>query len=75
MTVLPLHLRPGAREWFFAWLRRERPELVARYETLYVRGAYVSPEYRRWLTDRVAPLLRRHGLDRPSAWRQPGRRG
>lgn len=24
-TVLPLHLRPGAREWYLGWVRRERP--------------------------------------------------
>jgi DNA repair photolyase len=67
VTVLALHLRPGAREWFFGWLEREHPELVPRYRQLYGRGAYVSKEYRRWLGDRVAPLVRRHGLDRPQA--------
>jgi DNA repair photolyase len=61
-TVLALHLRPGAREWFHAWLARERPELLAEYEHLYRRGAYVDPAYRRSLAERVAPLLRRHGL-------------
>jgi DNA repair photolyase len=66
LTVIPLHLRPGAREWFLAWLAREHPDLVPRYERLYARRAYVPAEYRRWLSDRVAPLLARHGLDRPS---------
>jgi DNA repair photolyase len=65
VCVMALHLRPGAREWFFAWLEREHPELVPRYRRLYGRGAYVSKEYRRWLADRVAPLIRRHGLERP----------
>jgi DNA repair photolyase len=69
VTVLALHLRPGAREWFFGWLEREHPALVPRYRRLYGRGAYVSPEYRRWLADRVAPLVRRHGLSRPEAGR------
>jgi DNA repair photolyase len=62
-SVLALHLRPGTREWFLAWLERERPELVEQYARLYRRGAYVAPEYRRALAARVAPLLRRHGLD------------
>ena len=62
VTVLPLHLRPGAREVFFAWLARERPELVPTYRRRYARGAYVSQEYRAWLDDRVAPLLARHGF-------------
>lgn len=66
VTVIPLHLRPGAREWFFAWLERERPTLVPRYRRLYARGAYVSAEYREQLTRRVAPLLDRHGLNRQS---------
>jgi DNA repair photolyase len=66
VTVLPLHLRPGAREWFTAWLVREHPALVARYKTLYGRGAYVPSEYRSWLARRVAPVLARHGLDRQS---------
>jgi DNA repair photolyase len=64
VTVLPLHLRPGAREWFTAWLAREHPRLVGRYRQLYGRGAYVPAEYRTWLAGRVAPVLTRHGLDR-----------
>ncbi|WP_198961471.1 Rv2578c family radical SAM protein [Pseudonocardia sp. MH-G8] len=63
-TVLALHLRPGAREWFHAWLAREHPHLVEPYARLYRRGAYVDPEYRRALAERVRPLLRRHGLER-----------
>ena len=30
-TVMALHLRPGAREWFQAWLAREYPALVEPY--------------------------------------------
>lgn len=62
VTVLPLHLRPGAREWWFTWLRRERPDLVLRYDRLYARGAYVPKSYRTALEERVKPLLHRHGL-------------
>jgi len=64
VTVIPLHLRPGAREWFMAWLGRAHPELVPRYRQLYARRSYVPAEYRGWLSRRVAPLLARHGLDR-----------
>jgi DNA repair photolyase len=64
VTVIPLHLRPGAREWFMAWLSRAHPELVPRYEQLYARRAYVPAEYRTWLAQRVAPLLAKHGLGR-----------
>jgi DNA repair photolyase len=66
VTVLPLHLRPGAREWFTTWLVREHPGLLTRYKALYGRGAYVPAEYRSWLARRVAPILARHGLDRQS---------
>ena len=62
VTVLALHLRPGAREWFFAWLARERPDLVKRYEALYARGANVPGSYRRSLAARVQPILERHGF-------------
>jgi DNA repair photolyase len=61
VTVIPLHLRPGAREWFTAWLEREHPQLVPRYRQLYARGAYVPAEYRTWLSQRVAPLQAAHG--------------
>ena len=37
-SVLALHLRPGTREWFHAWLAREHPALIERYAALYRRG-------------------------------------
>jgi len=73
-SVMALHLRPGAREWFLRWLGEQHPELVDPYAELYRSGSYVLPSYANDLRERVRPLLRRHGLDRPSAWRQPGRR-
>ncbi len=75
VTVLPLHLRPGAREWFTTWLVREHPSLVGRYKALYGRGAYVPAEYRTWLAARVAPVLARHGLDRQSGGTARGTAG
>jgi DNA repair photolyase len=75
ITVIPLHLRPGAREWFMAWLRRAHPELVSRYERLYGRRAYVPAEYRQWLSGQVAPLLAKHGLDRQSGGTARGAAG
>jgi DNA repair photolyase len=63
-TVLPLHLRPGAREWFLSWLRSHRPDLVTRYDRLYADGAYVPRWYAERLGARVRPLLERHGLSR-----------
>lgn len=74
VTVLPLHLRPGAREWFMSWLARERPGLVARYEQLYGRGAYVPTSYSRWLGERVERLRQRYGLTERRAELRPERR-
>ncbi|TPW73467.1 Rv2578c family radical SAM protein [Schumannella sp. 10F1B-5-1] len=59
-----LHLRPGAREWYFAWLEREHPDLVGRYRELYAGSDYAPKEYRTWLAAKVRPLLRKHGVDR-----------
>jgi hypothetical protein len=64
ITPIPLHLRPGAREWFMAWLSRERPDLVGGYEDLYGRGAYVRGSYGDVLASRLKPLLERYELDR-----------
>ena len=64
LTVVPLHLRPGAREWFFSWLEREHPMLVPRYRRLYHGRSTASADYRRQLAQRVAPLLHRHRLAR-----------
>lgn len=58
---------PAPREWFLGWLTR-----VPRYERLYARGAYADRRYRRWLADRVGPLLRRHRLDSGSGRDAPG---
>lgn len=58
-----LHLRPGAREWFWQWLEREHPELVPAYRGLYPGATVYAPVgYRKWLAARVRPLLRRHRL-------------
>jgi len=60
-----LHLRPGAKEWFAAWLVREHPDLAPRYRELYGTGSYAPKQYRAQLAARIRPLLRRYGLDRP----------
>lgn len=58
-----LHLKPGAKQWFWGWLERERPALLAPYRALYPGARVNAPlEYRRMLAARVRPLLRRHGL-------------
>ncbi|WBB47742.1 intein-containing Rv2578c family radical SAM protein [Verrucosispora sp. WMMA2044] len=67
VTPLPLHLRPGAREWYAQWLGREHPRLVPRYRELFGAGAYAPQSYQRELTARVRIAARRHGLIRSGA--------
>ncbi|MEU8217403.1 intein-containing Rv2578c family radical SAM protein [Micromonospora taraxaci] len=64
VTALPLHLRPGAREWYAHWLAREHPHLVPRYRELYRAGAYAPQAYQREVTARVRIAARRHGMHR-----------
>ena len=74
VTTLALHLRPGAREWYLAWLAREHPDLMPRYAALYARGSNADRSYRSWLARRVGPLVRRHGLDRRNGASSAGHR-
>ncbi|MGY4719771.1 Rv2578c family radical SAM protein [Naumannella cuiyingiana] len=69
-TMGPLHLRKGAREWYFAWLRRERGDLVGLYEELYATGAYAAKGYRDELAARIVRARSRHRFERA-----PGPRG
>ncbi|MEU6096313.1 Rv2578c family radical SAM protein [Streptomyces sp. NPDC047079] len=62
VTPLVLHLRPGAREWFMAWLERRHPYLVRRYERLYAEGAYAPKWYQRRITRQVHDLAREYGI-------------
>ncbi|MFI6207840.1 Rv2578c family radical SAM protein [Streptomyces sp. NPDC051041] len=62
VTPLVLHLRPGAREWFTAWLGRRHPHLVRRYERLYAQGAYAPKWYQRRITRQVHELAREYGI-------------
>jgi DNA repair photolyase len=71
-TVLALHLRPGAREWYRQWLASEHPDLVPRYDEIYGRGSYANRRYRAWLARRVGPLVRKHGLGRRAGTRTEG---
>ena len=64
VSGIALHLRPGAREWFFEWLRRERPDLVPAYQRLYARGANAPAEYRSDLQARLRSILSRRSLER-----------
>ncbi|MGW9112288.1 intein-containing Rv2578c family radical SAM protein [Microbacterium sp. NPDC055683] len=69
-----MHLRPGVKPWFFQWLARERPDLVAAYRGLYPGASVEAPKgYRTWLAQRIRPLLRAHGLAGSAEEDQPPR--
>jgi DNA repair photolyase len=55
-----LHLRKGVKDVFMDWLRVERPELVARYERMYAKGAYAPSDER----ERLTGLVRKRGAAR-----------
>jgi DNA repair photolyase len=62
VSAIVLHLRPGAREWFFRWLRENHPGLVPRYRDMYGPGAYAPREYQARITEQVRELARRYGI-------------
>ncbi|MEV6547166.1 Rv2578c family radical SAM protein [Streptomyces sp. NPDC051597] len=62
VTPLVLHLRPGAREWYMAWLAEHHPHLVRRYERLYAEGAYAPKWYQRRITRQVHELADEFGI-------------
>lgn len=64
VSPLVLHLRPGAREWFLAWLAREHPHLVPRYQALYRGRSYAPRAYQEVVAARVRQAARRYGLQR-----------
>ena len=69
ISGIPLRLMAGAREWYFAWLEREHPELVSVYRQLYAGGANVRSDYGRTVQQRLARVLSRAHLDRhPNAY-------
>jgi DNA repair photolyase len=75
ISPILLHLRPGVREGFEAWLGGAYPELVDRYAQLYP-GAYGSVAARKELGRRVASIVRSLGGTRPapgpdSRWSRP----
>jgi DNA repair photolyase len=65
VTPIVLHLRPGAREWFFRWLREHHPGLVGRYLELYGGGAYAPKDYQARIAGQVRELADKHGVGHP----------
>jgi len=74
VTPIVLHLRPGTREWYFAWLRAKHPALVARYLDLYGRSAYAPKAYQAKIAGQVRELADKYSIGRPKPGRGHGRR-
>ena len=60
ITPILLHLRPGVREHYLAWLATAHPDLLAGYEARYARPYLPSAEQAR-MAARVADLVARFG--------------
>jgi DNA repair photolyase len=71
ITPITLHLRPGVKEEFMAWLAREYPELVPAYQANY-RRTYARKEIGEAIGRQVGELRHRYGV---TATRSSGGRG
>ena len=71
VTPIVLHLRTGARQWFFRWLRQHHPELEPRYLALYGSGAYAPSDYQQRIAAQVEELAVRYGVGRDQPRRRP----
>lgn len=77
VTPIVLHLRPGAREWYSAWLRSRHPDLVARYAELYGDRSYAPKAYQQQIAEAVRTLAAKYGIGGSGAgdsrvWRRTG---
>ncbi|HLK43167.1 MAG TPA: Rv2578c family radical SAM protein [Thermoleophilia bacterium] len=65
VSPIVLHLRPGSREWFVAWLAERYPELRGRYRALYGKGSYAAKWYQEEITRQVRAYAEEFGLGPP----------
>jgi DNA repair photolyase len=70
-----LYLKPGTKEHFLECLARDWPELLADYELLYARRAYLAAADTAPAREHVRMLARAHGIRdrRPEQLRPPPR--
>jgi DNA repair photolyase len=63
VAPIVLHLRKGgSREWWMAWLRAHRPDLLDRYRELYGDRPYAPKEYQRTVAAKVHDLAHSFGV-------------
>ena len=70
VSPIVLHLRPGAREWWQAWMRRERPDLLPHYRALYGDRSNTPKDYQQEITEKVRALADRFGVGRTNVLRR-----
>jgi DNA repair photolyase len=70
VSPIVLHLRPGAREWWQAWMRRERPDLLPHYRALYGDRSNAPKAYQQEITEKVRALAGRYGVGRSNVLRR-----
>ncbi|HVM63926.1 MAG TPA: radical SAM protein, partial [Acidimicrobiales bacterium] len=58
VSAIPLHLRPGVKEHYLAWLAAARPDLAPLYEERFNGRAYQPKAVTGDLSDRVRVFLR-----------------
>jgi DNA repair photolyase len=58
-----LFLTPSAMKQFMPFLQKEFPRLVKRYRKLYAHSAYLNGEYKSHMTQLLAELRTRYGLE------------
>ena len=64
-SPIVLHLRPGVREEYFAWLAEARPDLVAQYEEIYRRRSYAPKALQAEITARFRTAFHAARRNRP----------
>ena len=57
VSVIGLHLRPGVREHYMAWLAANRPDLVPLYQRRFRRGSYQPKAEQARLSALVSSVL------------------
>ncbi len=70
VSPIVLHLRPGAREWWQAWLAREHPDLLPRYLELYAGRSYAPKSYQQQIASKVHELADHYGIGRRRVLRE-----
>ena len=73
VSPILLHLRPGVREVYMAWLAETYPDLVAKHEAMYARSAYASNADKKRLSDAFYSILDSLGGTRRPRRRPPSR--